>query len=82
MSVHVPWLLCRDALLTLLDKLGPLDTGLDGFLVAQLCVGAEGLVQPGAEVVVAEGVFAAEEEEFWADGQRRGRRREGIGLSV
>lgn len=49
---------------TLFDEMRPLDARPDGFVVAQPRVGAESLVQPGAEVVVAEGVLAAEEEEF------------------
>lgn len=47
---------------TLFYKLGPLDPLPNGLLIPQRGVGAEGAVQAGAEVAVAEGVLPSEVE--------------------
>lgn len=65
--------------LTFLDVLGLRYAALDGRLVALGGFADEGLVQPGAEVVVPEGILAAEVEELWWTCQGRRGAEEGGG---
>lgn len=51
---------------TFLYKLGPLDTLLDLHFVREVLLAGEGLVQASSEVIIAQGIFSSEKQQFYA----------------